>query len=235
MEDQHQSKTVHNDGITLPDHDFTGLSQVLEKAKPTLPGTENGFVPLKDYDLSKPHEDFAKHLEKWQERLDESPIDPANAIEELKARKKELEQKRENDLEQRITDIKNDYSERKGEWKEHLTEVLRLKDDEIGIWRGRVDELKAKNHDLEKQRDDERNNLLDELRRNNDQRVADLERYHANELALTERFAQLMEQKHIADEHQNRVDKETIEEDRRKWYQTMVTSIRDSSLAKLFK
>ena len=235
MEDQHQNKTVNNDGITLPEHDFAGLSQVISSAKPTLPATENGFIPLNDFDLAKPYGDIAKHLDERQKRLDESPIDPANAIEELKDEKRKLVDKHENDYEQRILDRDNDYRGRSEELEKHLAEVSRLKDAEIEIWRDRVDELKAKNAVLEQQRDDERNNLLLEIRNNHDQRMTDLERYHANELALTERYADKWERKLETDEERIRGDEKTLQEDRKNLFKTVLASIKNFSLAKLFK
>jgi len=235
MEDQHQNKTVNNDGVTLPEHDFAGLSQVIQSAKPTLPGTENGFVPLKDFDLAKPYEGYAEYLKNWENRLDANPIDPANAFEKLKEEIKELERKLKDEFEQRISDITDRYDGRTGELKDYHTEVLRLKDDEIRIWQGRVDELKAKNQNLEQQRDDERNGRLDDLRDFHTQRMADLERYHANELALTERFTQRWEEKVQAVETRIEKEQEQLHVDRKNLFKTVLASIKNFSLAKLFK
>ena len=235
MDDLHQNRTVNNDGITLPEHDFAGLSQVISSAKPSLPGTENGFVPLDASDLRKPYEDIAKHLEERQKRLDESQIDPDNVIAELKDEKQKLVNKHENDFEQRITDIKEDYRGRTDELEKHLAEILRLKDIEIEIWQVRVKELDAKNKDLEQQRDSERNSRLDDLRDFHAQRITDLEQYHANELALTREFTQRWEEKVQSVENRIEKEQEQLHDDRKKLFTRLLASIREFKLSKLFK
>ena len=235
MDNKDQSNAVHNNGITLPEHDFAGLSQVIQSSKPTFPETENGFVPLNASDLRKPYEDIAQHLDERQERLDKSPIDPANEIEELKKAKKEIADKHERDYEQRIEDRDVGYRDRMGEWRDHHDEVLRLKAAEIGIWQDRVQELKAKNQDLEQQRDAERDGRLDDLREFHAQRTADLERHHADVLALTREFTQRWEDKVQAVENRIEEDQKQLHEDRKSLFKTVLASINNFSLAKLFK
>ena len=239
MDDKNQNKTVHNDGITLPEHDFAGLSQVIQSSKPSLPGTENGFVPLNASDLRKPYEDIARHLDKRQERLNNSPIDPANEIAELKEAKKKLIDLHEGDYEQRITDRDTGYRDRMGEWRDHFTEASQLKDIELRIWRERAEELRTKNQELERQRDEAIQRCFDQrtadLREFHDQRMADLERHHARELELTERYTEKLERKLETDETQIKDDKKELHEDRKNLFKTVLASINNFSLAKLFK
>lgn len=235
MEDKDQSMNVHNNGVTLPDHDFEGLSHVISSAKPSLPATENGFIPLRDYDLRKPYETWEANLKEQQERLDNSPMDPATAIEGLKSEKKDIETKRDAVLDKRIGDYETFYNERRAELNDYHSTVVDLKNEKINQLRDRVAELKAENKDLEKQRDDERNLRLAELQNFHEQRIAELEQYHANELALTERFVLLMEQKHSADEQRIRDAETTLHEDRKNLFKTILDSVKESKLARLFK
>ena len=235
MDNKDQSKTVNNDGVTFPEHDYAGLSQVISSAKPSLPGTENGFIPVTSSDLSKPYEVLENHLKEQQARLDNGPIDPANAIKELQDEIKDIETKRDNVLDKRIDDYEKFYEERRTELNDYHAEVLRLKDEAIQELHNRVVELRERNTILEGLRDSERDLRLNELQSFHDQRMADLEQYHANELALTERFTQLMEQKNITDEQRVREAEQTLLEDRKNIFKTILDSAKELKLTRLFR
>jgi len=153
MEDQHQNKTVNNDGITLPDHDFAGLSQVISSAKPTLPATENGFVPLKELDLVKPFDGVAEYLKNWEKRLAESPIDPANAFDKLKEEIEEREKKFNDELERRIEKIAGRYDDRREELKDYHREIVKQHERWSEEWKKRFDSMEK-----------ERDNLVEEYK-----------------------------------------------------------------------
>jgi len=107
---------------------------VISSAKPTLPATENGFVPLKDFDLAKPFDGVAEYLKNWEKRLEKSPIDPANAFDKLKEERNELESKFKEKFEQRIRDIADRYDVRTGELKKHHDEIENLYKQWSGVW-----------------------------------------------------------------------------------------------------
>jgi len=217
----------------IPDHiDAKG---VVEAVRGVMHETDKGFLPIKDIDLQKPYDLLTTHLQEQQDRLNNSRVDPDNVIDKLETENKELEQKHENDFEQRILDRDNDYRARSEELEKHLAEVSRLKDAEIGIWQERVKELKGKNQDLKEKFETERDLRLNELQRFHDQRIADLERYHANELALTERYAQRLEEKLQTDEERIREDEKTLREDRNKIFEKAVETISDLKLTEHFK
>lgn len=155
MEDKDQSKTVHNDGVALPAHDFDGLSRVVSSAKPTLPGTENGFVPLKCFDLANPYEDMAKYLDNWEKRLNESALQPDPVIRELKEAAKRLADKRESDFEQRIADLDKGYQRQLEEWREHHRDRLEQAVSWRDEWKNRLLPVEARNEALveDRQRD----------------------------------------------------------------------------------
>ena len=171
MDDKNQSKTVHNDGITLPQHDFDGLSKVIAESKPTLPGTENGFIPLNDFDLAKPYEEVAKYLEKWEKRLSEDSLQPDQIIAELKEAKQKLVDKHENDFEQRINDITSGYKDRIGEWKDHHRVMVELFTQWIEEWKNRIHPIEMKKEALEEEL---KKALIDYC----DTRLSELKKFH---------------------------------------------------------
>ena len=171
MEDQHQSKTVNNDGVTLPGHDFAGLSQVISNAKPTLPGTENGFVPLNSLDLTKHFEAWKEYLKDWQERLDKSRLQPDQIIDELKEAKKKLVDKHENDFEQRIRDLENGYRDRMGEWREHHRDFRELYTQWGDDWKNRYLSMEMKRDSLVEDR-------VNDLINNYNIRLSELGKFH---------------------------------------------------------
>ncbi len=153
----------------LPEHfDVKG---VVEAARGIVQESGKGFIPVADFSPTKPYEEWTKHLEDWQRRLDESPLDPATALEELKAGKKELEIKHENDFERRLSDLASGYNDRKCEWKEHHRDMLEL----FTQWR---DEWKDRFNPIEVRKDALEEELVKALVNYYDTRLQELARFH---------------------------------------------------------
>lgn len=171
MEDKDQSKTVHNDGVSLPEHDFAGLSEVIARAKPTLPGTENGFVPLASLDLAGHYAEVAKRLDAWENRLANSGQAADNILAYIKEEKKLLANRHESDVEQRARDLAEGYQGRLEEWREQhrgqLEQATQWRDE----WKGRVVPVEARNEALI----EERTRILAECY---DTRIRELAAFH---------------------------------------------------------
>lgn len=171
MEDKDQSHTVNNNGVNLPPHDFSGLAEVIEKAKPAFPDTGNGFVPLKDFDPKKPYEDIARHLKDWEERLQRSPLQTDAYLNELKAENGRLAQKHEAQIEQRVEAASGNLEARLEEGREHHRVLM---------------ERAARDHDECRQRlssAEAKRDLLQDERRNDlsgfyESRIQDLVGFH---------------------------------------------------------
>ncbi len=179
MEDKNQNHTVNNSGVTIPPHDFAGLAEVIEKAKPSLPDTGNGFVPLKDFDPKKPYEDMARHLKDWDERLQRSPLQPEARLSELKAEKDCLAQKHETQIERRLDTESENFKARLEEEREHHRVLMERAARDHDECRQRLSSAEAKRDLLQ----DERRNDLTGFYENRIQELIGFQREVKDELS----------------------------------------------------
>lgn len=215
---------------------------VIEAARGVVTEKDNGFAPLTPLNPQKQYEDLIKHLGDQQQRLDRSPVDPANRISELVTKNNGLETKnddlaklRKDDLEKylkdRSTDLVEYHNRRISELEGHHNAVLRLKDDKITELQTRVTSLKeAKKH------------LEDQHKADIEQRMIDMQHYHAEVLRLTREVSEARLER-LEDERRRLTDgwtkldvaKGSLDEERKTWMDKLIATAKDFKIAKFFK
>jgi len=84
MDKDNETKTnVTNQGVTLPDHDYEGIAEIVKNAKPTLPEIENGFMPLTPFNPNKSYEDWQRHIDEHVKWIRDNKLSPDQYAHEL--------------------------------------------------------------------------------------------------------------------------------------------------------
>ena len=236
MDNQTEETKVHNYGTQLPSHDFSGLAQVVGMAKPTIPEGDNGFVPLKEFDIQKPYDAVEGYLKNWQERLDERQLQPERFIENLTKTHEENQKRRDVHYEQRTADLQKFSETRITDLQNHHSVEIHLKDEKIDELNGKVKELKDKNQWLEDRHEadlnqriiDQRDYHAEILRLTREVSEARLERLHEEAKRLNEGWEKLTE-----DRASLNTDQKELSDDRKGFLGSLIASFKELKLAKL--
>ncbi|MDR3088908.1 MAG: hypothetical protein LBU39_03725 [Desulfobulbaceae bacterium] len=202
-----------------------------------------GFIPATDFPATKPYEDWKDFLDKQHQDIARSGLNPDRYVEDIKKAHEDNQARREEHFRQRNDDLERYTESRFKDLQDYHGEILRRRDEKIDELEKRLHEEKTENKNLERQRDEERDRLLEASQRCHEQRIADLERHHAAELALTERISQFVQDKLRADEERMREAKDQLDqeksglvEEKKRWFDTLIQSVKDFKLTQeIFK
>ena len=203
---------------------------IVEASLGVVSETGKGFIPATNFNPEQPYKDIKEFVEGRQERIDNSPLNPEKYIGDIKEAHKDNQQRREEHFTQRVGDFERFYTDRLAALTACHEKVLELKNAEIGQLHTRVAELKAERTHYESERDALVAQRFADLQTYNDRRIADLERNHASELALTERFNQFVQQTRDAEDQKVNAAKKALDTERESW----VTHIQEVALRKTF-
>lgn len=233
--DNKEHTTVNNNGPTPQNIDLDGLAKVVENAKRTIPATDNGFIPLRDFDPKKPYEAIEAHLKEWQARLDSSPLNPAQRISYLEGEQKRLQEQHEDELEKyrtdRVGDVTTFTGQRITDLENYHKAVVDLKNDEIQKLQKRIGDLEGKNKKLE-----------DQHEADIQQRLTDQAQYHKEIFALTQEVSKArlewlkVEQARVDDSWTKlEREKDALITERKGLWQEIVNMAKGIKLSKLIK
>ncbi|MCL2876556.1 MAG: hypothetical protein FWF12_09790 [Betaproteobacteria bacterium] len=233
---------VINQGVTLPAQDYHGLADVVEKAKPSLPPLENGFMPLTKFDPQKPYEDWQTFIEKRIALNERDKLTPDSYAIELKNTHDDNQNRREEHFRQRTEDFEKYNNARVLDLEKHNhvrilglekyhTDILALKEEKINDLERKNAELKTKNDYFEQRHLDDVRDHLDKQRE-----------YHDRILILTQDVANAklewleIERTHL-DTEREKLSKaqDALANEKQNWLTSMMMSIKESKIAKLFK
>jgi len=222
---------VDNNGIKLPEHDYKGLADVVQNAKPTFPKTDNGFMPISEFDPKKTYEDWKEFILRHVQYVENGKLT----------------------LEQFVTKLQDCFDKRTADWKTHydalITELRTHHDALVTVLKDKheilLDAKKTESEELKKKNEA----LKTENKKLRDEKISDLEKYHAeaeryrdeiNRLtrevadAKLERLA--IERDHLdVDRSQLRNDQNTLFAEKQDWLKSIVDKVKDFKIAKLFK
>ena len=233
---------VDNHGINLPEH-FKDLAAVVEKAKPSFPQMENGFMPLTSFDPHKPYEDLQRYLDEYARWLRENKLSPeqyaaalSDAFEAAGKRCVKHYEERFEDwrkrCEERIADLTGFHQE-----KERLAKTL--SDERVNILNGKIreleeirDKLREKNGEFEEQHRNDVENRL-KIQGEYNEKILELTREAAK--ARLERLDD--ERGHLDEEkRQLRDEQRELAVAKRDWLSSLADKIRSLDVSKnLFK
>jgi len=232
MDNKTDTKTsVSNNGITLPAHEYSGLAEVAEKLKPTIPTDQNGFMPLTDFDPKKPYEDWQKFIEARCEKVENSKLTLDDYATKLKDAHDSNQVRREEHFTQRTEDWKKHYEARIGDLQKYHENVLTIKDDKIQELETDVQKLKDENKDFRDRHEADVRNRMNDLE-NYHNEIARLTREVAD--AKLERLAK--EQAHLDTAREKLfISQDALANAQNDWLESWMTKVKECTIAKFFK
>ena len=225
MNNLDKGSNVSNNGITLPQHDFGGLANVVKNAKPSIPSDENGFIPATKFDPNKPYADWQAFLDLQKGVLDTSPASLTGRISNLETEKATLETQHRTDETDFRNALRSYHAQRETDLIAYHDAVIKIKDDQIIYHKKRADDYEAK-------RDAYVARIEADIRDHFNELESALTKYHNDILNLTQTVYATLETKQ--EEERTRLDeaKKTLNEEKKTWLKegmTFLSSLMDKN------